>query len=132
MMPKWLKILIGGFVTFIIVFTVGGVIFYHVLKTSLPDYNGEANSTRIKDNITIYRDSMAVPYIVAENDEDAAFALGYVHAQERLFTMDLARRAGAGRLSEIFGRATIPFDKMFLTVGIKRTVEANMKKMSRR
>ena len=45
MMPKWLKILIGGFVTFIVVFTVGGVIFYHVLKTSLPDYNGETYSS---------------------------------------------------------------------------------------
>ena len=130
MMPKWLKILIGALVSFIIVFVVGGVIFYHVLKTSLPDYNGEAASVHIKNNITVYRDSMAVPYIVAENDEDAAFGLGYVHAQERMFTMDIARRAGEGRLSEIFGSATIPFDKMFLTVGIKRTVEANMKKMS--
>ncbi len=129
-MPKWIKILIGIFVSFIIVFVVGGLIFYHALKSSLPEYNGKASFEKIKNTITIYRDSMAVPYISAQSDEDAAFGLGYVHAQERLFTMDIARRAGEGRLSEIFGSQTIPFDEMFLTVGIKRTVKENMKSLS--
>lgn len=124
-MPKWIKVVIGLTVSFIIIFLVGGYFIGKMLKVSLPEYSGELKSSSIKNNIEIYRDSMAVPYIFTESDEDAAFALGYLHAQERLFTMDLIRRAGEGRLSEILGEPTIPFDKMFRTVGIKRNIDNN-------
>lgn len=127
-MPKWLKISIGITVSFIVIIVVGGAIFYHMLRVSLPVYNGEIETNSINGNVIIYRDSMAIPYIVAKNEDDAAFALGYVHAQERLFTMDLIRRAGEGRLSEIFGSSTLPFDEMFRTIGIKRTVDNILKK----
>ncbi len=126
-MPRWLKISIGVAVSLIIILVVGGAIFYHMLKSSLPVYNGNVVSSFVKDDVEIYRDSMAVPYIIAKNEDDAAFALGYVHAQERLFSMDLMRRAGEGRLSEIFGPRTIPFDKMFKTIGIKKTVDDILK-----
>ena len=122
-MPRWLKITIGVILSIIVVFIIGGFFLYKMLSSSLPEYNGEVTSQHISSDIEIYRDSMAIPYIIAKDDEDAAFALGYVHAQERLFTMDLARRAGAGRLSEILGSETIPFDLMFRTVGIKRMAE---------
>lgn len=125
-MPKWIKVLIGLTVSFVIIFLVGGYFIEKMLKASLPSYSGEIKSSSVKQDIEIYRDSMAVPYIFAESDEDAAFALGYLHAQERMFTMDLIRRAGEGRLSEILGEKTIPFDKMFRTVGIKRNIEQNM------
>lgn len=125
-MPKWIKIVIGLTVSFIIIFLVGGYFIEKMLKASLPVYSGELKTAVIKNNIEIYRDSMAVPYIFAESDEDAAFALGYLHAHERMFTMDLIRRAGEGRLSEILGEKTIPFDKMFRTVGIKRNIEKNI------
>ena len=124
-MPKWIKVTIGLTVSFIVIFLVGGYFIERMLKSSLPDYSGEQKTSSIKNNIEIYRDSMAVPYIIADSDEDAAFALGYLHAQERLFTMDLARRAGEGRLSELLGEKTIPFDKMFRTIGIKRKIENN-------
>ena len=102
-----------------------------MLTASLPVYNGVVASQKISSDIEVYRDTMAIPYILASTDEDAAFGLGYVHAQERMFTMDLARRAGAGRLSEILGTETIPFDLMFRTVGIKRMAEMILKKMDR-
>ncbi|MFO7525338.1 MAG: penicillin acylase family protein [Ignavibacteriaceae bacterium] len=124
-MPKWIKVLIGLTVSFIIIFLVGGYFIGQMLKASLPEYSGELKTSSIKNNIDVYRDSLAVPYIFADSDEDAAFALGYLHAQERMFTMDLIRRAGEGRLSEILGEKTIPFDKMFRTVGIKRNIEKN-------
>ena len=101
-----------------------------MLSASLPKYQGEINATNIFHDIQIYRDSLAVPYIIAQNDEDAAFALGYLHAQERLFVMDMARRAGEGRLSEILGEQAIPFDKMFLTVGLKRNSLENLKRLN--
>src|ERR1035437_595162 len=129
-MPRWLKIVIGLFITFVIVITTAGIIFYKMLSSSIPIYNGEIKSDKISSDIRIYRDSLAVPYIYAQNDEDAAFALGYLHAQERLFVMDIARRAGEGRLSEILGQEAIPFDKMFLTVGLKRNSQENLKRLN--
>lgn len=125
-MRKWKKIFIGLSLTFLITFVIAGWIFYNMLSSSLPQYTGEISSSKISSNIEVYRDSFAVPYIIAESDEDVAFALGYLHAQERLFTMDLIRRAGEGRLSEILGEKAIPFDKMFRTVGIKRNISKNL------
>jgi penicillin amidase len=114
-MPRWTKILIGTVSSILILLIVAGFIFYRMLRSSLPEYSGEIKSDKISNEMEIYRDSLAIPYISAANQEDAAFALGFVHAQERMFTMDLARRAAEGRLSEIFGKKTIPFDQMFRT-----------------
>lgn len=122
-MRKWIKILIGIIFTLTILVAASLIIFYNVLKSTLPEYEGETASSFVSSEVQIYRDSMAVPYIFAESDEDAAFALGFVHAQERLFQMDLIRRAGEGRLSEVLGNSTVQFDKMFLTIGIKRISE---------
>lgn len=129
-MPRWLKILIGVSSTIIILFVVGGAIFYKMLRSSLPEYSGEIKSDKISNEIKIYRDSLAIPYIMASNEEDAAFALGFVHAQERMFTMDLARRAAEGRLSEVFGKETVPFDLMFRTIGIKNISENILSKIN--
>lgn len=125
-MRKWKKILIGLSVTFLITFIVAGGIFHKMLSSSLPKYSGEISSSKIINDIEIYLDSFAVPYIMAKSDEDVSFALGYLHAQERLFTMDMIRRAGEGRLAEILGEKAIPFDKMFRTVGIKRNIQKNL------
>jgi len=129
-MQTWLKVTIGIVVSLIIIFVVGGYIFYHTLTASLPAYNGELKAPSLKSEVKIYFDSLAVPYILAENDNDVAFALGYLHAGERMFSMDLIRRAGEGRLSEIFGEETVPFDMMFRTVGIYRTAMMIKNKMN--
>lgn len=129
-MKTWLKITIGITATLLIIFIIGGYIMYRMLSTSLPVYEGELEATGLKENVEVYFDSMAVPYIFAQNDEDAAFTLGFLHAQERMFSMDLIRRAGEGRLSEIFGEETVPFDKMFKTVGIYRTAQMIKNKMN--
>lgn len=126
-MKNWKKILLGLFVTLLVIFIVSGLIFRYMLSKSLPEYSGEISSDRIKETVEIFRDSMAIPYIFSNNDEDAAFALGFVHAQERMFIMDLIRRAGEGRLSEIFGEKTLPFDRMFRTIGIGRTIKHNIR-----
>src|SRR3970040_3023057 len=102
-MRTWLKVTIGIVASLIIIFIVGGYIFYNSLTESLPSYSGELQTPSIKSEIKIYFDSLAVPYIFTDNDEDVAFALGYLHASERMFSMDIMRRAGEGRLSEIFG-----------------------------
>lgn len=125
-MRKWKKILIGLTFSFIITFLIAGGIFYKMLTSSLPQYSGKVTSSKITGDVEVYRDSFAVPYILAKNDEDAAFALGFLHAQERMFTMDIIRRAGEGRLSEVLGIDALPFDNMFRTVGIKRNIQKNL------
>ena len=67
--------------------------------------------------------SFGIPHITAGNDHDLFFAEGYVHAQDRLWQMDVARRAGEGRLSEVFGSSTLKFDKLFRTVGMEQIAE---------
>lgn len=127
-MPNWLKITVGIVATLIIISISAGIIFFGMLKKSLPDYEGIIESEKIKEDIFIYTDSLGIPYITAQNDNDVAFALGYLHAKERLFSMDLYRRAGEGRLSEIFGRRTLKFDELFRTIGIFRTIKSNLNK----
>ncbi|MCK7523221.1 MAG: penicillin acylase family protein [Ignavibacteriales bacterium] len=55
---------------------VSGIIFYNILNSSLPEYEGEITNSEISADVQIYRDSMAIPYIIAKTEEDAAFALG--------------------------------------------------------
>lgn len=129
-MRTWLKVTIGIILSLIIIFIVGGYIFYNSLTESLPNYEGELKAPSLKSEVKIYFDSLAVPYIFAENNEDVAFTLGYLHASERMFSMDIIRRAGEGRLSEIFGVETLPFDKMFRTVGLSRTAKMIKEKMN--
>ena len=129
-MRRWLKISIGITVSLIILLTVGGFIFYKILTATLPEYSGKLKYSGISHQIKIYRDSTAVPYIIAKDDKDAAFALGFVHAQERLFTMDMVRRAGEGRLSEILGPKALPFDEMFRTIGVGRIAKDLYKQLS--
>lgn len=123
-MPSWLRNFIGISALILVFLLIAGIIGYRSLISSVPEENGEFSSVSISDNITIYFDSLAIPYIQTSTESDAAFALGFLHARERLFQMDLARRAGEGKLSEIFGSATIPFDKLFLTVGMKRIADS--------
>jgi len=129
-MKNWKKNLIGILASILIIIIVFFVISYLILRKPLPQYDGQVKTIGLSAEVKIYRDSSAIPMIIAGGDEDLAFALGYVHAQERLFQMDLARRAGEGRLSEVFGSRTIPFDKMFRTLGIYKVVESSIPKLN--
>ena len=83
------------------IFLILGVSIYIFIQHSKTDYNFEIFSSVIINDVRIVFDEMAVPHIYAESETDAMFALGYVHASERLWQMDLLRRAGGGELSEL-------------------------------
>lgn len=106
----------------------GGVLW---LRSSLPVTDGRVTLAGPTAQIRITRDRNGVPTIHAANDRDAAFALGYLHAQERLFQMDMMRRAGAGRLAEIIGPAALPFDRMMRTLGIYGAAERELGGLSK-
>jgi penicillin amidase len=69
--------------------------------------------------VTVEEDLWGIPHIRARSDADATFALGLLHAEERLWQMDINRRAGMGRLSEFFGARTLPTDRFLRTVGFE-------------
>ncbi len=81
------------------------------LRASLPRLNGQLNITDLNAPVTISRDALGVASISGASRRDVYFALGFVHAQERYFEMDLMRRAAAGELSELVGAAALPMDR---------------------
>src|SRR5262249_57646374 len=78
---------------------------------SLPQLDGEWVLAGLQSAVRIERDERGAPTIRGANRLDVARALGFVHAQDRFFQMDLLRRSAAGELSELFGRATLPADR---------------------
>ena len=96
---------------------------YLWLRSSLPQEEGRLVLPGLVAEARISRDGHGIPTITAASDRDAAFALGFVHAQDRLFQMDTMRRYGAGRLSEWFGAATLRADRFTRTLGIYRAAE---------
>lgn len=70
--------------------------------------------------VEIIHDRNSIPHIIATTDGDAYRALGFIHARDRLFQMDFMRRLGAGRLSEVVGKATVPLDRTMRTLGLHR------------
>ncbi len=84
----------------LLLFIAGIWIYFNSLK---PDYSGEIKLENIENETTAFFDDYGIPHIYAENQQDALTTLGYVHAQDRLWQMELMRRIAPGRLSEIFG-----------------------------
>lgn len=88
-----------------------------------PQYSGEVEMASLIEDAEVFYDEYGIPHIYAQNASDAYFSLGYVHAQDRLFQMDLLRRVGSGRLSEFFGETTLGVDRLFRTLGIAESAK---------
>ncbi|HWA48082.1 MAG TPA: penicillin acylase family protein, partial [Dongiaceae bacterium] len=103
---------------------VGGATW--LLLGSLPTANGEIalKSPGLSQRVTIGRDAAGIVTITAASDSDGYFALGFVHAQDRLFQMEMMRRLGAGRLSEIVGELGLRSDKVMRTLGLAQQAAA--------
>ncbi len=97
---------------------------YFYLRTSLPQMSGSLLTPGLTQVVEIVRDANAIPHIFAKNTFDAYFALGYVHAQDRLWQLEMNRRVAAGRLAEVFGPAVVDQDKFMRVLGLRRTAEA--------
>jgi penicillin amidase len=76
--------------------------------------------------VEVFRDRWGVPHIYAGSVRDAMFAQGYVHAQDRLWHMELARRAASGSLAEVFGPVALDADRLLRRVGLRRAAEAEL------
>jgi penicillin amidase len=99
--------------TAVVVLVVGALgLVYYFASRSLPDYSGTYEVAGIAAPVEIVRDNADVPHIFGQSDEDVFFALGYTHAQDRLWQMTMLRRTVQGRLSELFGARTVKIDSL--------------------
>lgn len=102
----------------LIIVVIFGIASLFIINHLKPDYEGAREITTLKEEVNVYYDTYGIPHIYAENEADAFRTLGYVHAQDRLWQMELLRRVAKGRLSEVFGKDLIDTDKFFLSLGI--------------
>ncbi len=118
MMKILKKALIALLILLGIVLIVGILYLRQISRKGLPNYNAEVKLEGMRSEVTVYRDAYAVPHIYADNEQDLYRATGYVMAQDRLWQMDLFRRATTGRLSEIFGPDLVETDLLMRALRI--------------
>ncbi|TXT35361.1 MAG: penicillin amidase [Comamonadaceae bacterium] len=122
------KILIGLLLGVLLAATVG--LFWYI-STKQPQRSGELTLTHLNAPVTVRYDEYGIPHIRAENEPDLYRALGYVHAQDRLFQMEMVRRLAQGELAEILGPKLIKVDRLFRTLGLRANAQQKVAAMDR-
>jgi len=112
---RWSWRIFTGLSVLFIVFL--GLSYYLAIR-SIPDYNSRYVVLGVKKELEILRDQSNIPHIMATNNNDAFFGLGFSHAQDRLWQLTILRRTAQGRLSEIFGIKTLESDILLRELGI--------------
>ncbi|RGP35996.1 penicillin acylase family protein [Pseudotabrizicola alkalilacus] len=106
---RWLLRLLTGLVALGLLCLIG---VYYFLERSIPDYTESFSIAGVSAPVEILRNNDNVPHIFGATDPDVYFALGFAHAQDRLWQMTMLRRTAQGRLSEVFGRRTLKVDEL--------------------
>jgi penicillin amidase len=106
---RWLIRIVTGVIALCL---IAGLLAYYILSRSLVDYDEDFTVAGISAPVEIVRNNDNVPHIFGRTDEDVFFALGFAHAQDRLWQMTMLRRTAQGRLSEIFGQSTVKVDEL--------------------
>lgn len=124
---KILKRILTILLALIVVALAGGMIFLSSLKTrAVPDYNKDMDLENLSDKVTVFRDSLGVPHIYAQNEMDLYLTVGFVMAQDRLWQMDLLRRITTGRLAEVLDPGLVDADQLFRALQFSRKSELVM------
>ena len=109
---------------------VGGAAVYSLLRRSVPCSKGSVRLKGLDSAVEVIRDRWGLPHIYAGSLRDAIFAQGYVHAQDRLWHIELARRAASGSLAEVFGSVALDADRLLRRVGLRRAAEAEVEQLA--
>src|SRR3984885_8876086 len=121
---KWAASL--AFSLLVLATLAGAYLFYR----AMPAYSGAERLPGLSSDARVWRDAHGVPHIFAGSMDDAARALGYLHASERMFQMEILRRVGQGRMAEIRGPDLLPVDKFIRTMGFYREAETSISALS--
>ena len=124
---RLLKALTKIVVTLVVVAAAAG---FYLFYRAMPAYSGRAVLPGLAAETRVWRDAYGVPHIFAASMDDAAHALGYVHASERLLQMERQRRAGQGRIAEIFGPDLVGVDRLMRTLDFYRLAESSFAALS--
>ena len=120
------KLIKRSLVALLLLLVAGAFAIWWLMRGSLPSLDGELALPGLSAPVSIQRDALGVVTVDAANEADAMRALGYVHAQERYFEMDLLRRASSGELSALFGPAAIDTDKQRRVHRMRARVSAHL------
>jgi penicillin amidase len=112
-----------GSAVFVGLLLVGAGFGWWWIHRSIPPLDGRIPLAGLLRPVEVRFDRYAVPHVFAGSDQDAWRALGYLQARDRLWQMELYRRAASGRLSELLGEATVVIDQRFLTLGLRLAAE---------
>ncbi|HJU39228.1 MAG TPA: penicillin acylase family protein, partial [Tahibacter sp.] len=119
------------FVALVVLPALAGLIWLRAsLHASLPTPDSLLLTQGLSAPVRIERDAHGVPHITAASDADAYFAVGYAHAQDRLWQLELQRRIAYGRMSEVFGKASIDTDVWFRTIGLYESAKSSLAALS--
>ncbi len=116
-------------VGFALVFVATLATVYLVYR-AMPLYSGTERLPTLSSEARVWRNAYGVPHIFASSMDDAARALGFLQASERMFQMEITRRVGQGRMAEIRGADLLPVDKFIRTVGFYREAETSFSALS--
>ena len=122
-MVRWLTRI--GLLALALALLLAGLAWW-LLRGSLPTLDGELALAGLSAPVSVQRDALGVVTIDARSEADALRALGYVHAQERYFEMDLLRRTSAGELAELFGEVALDLDRRHRVHRMRARVEADL------
>ena len=102
----------------------------YLFYRAMPVYSGTERLPGLSSEVRVWRDAYGVPHIFASSMDDAARALGFLHASERMFQMEVMRRVGQGRMAEVRGADLLPVDKFIRTVAFYREAESSFSALS--
>ncbi len=105
-----------------------GVLAWLYLDT--PPLSGEISAEELSAEVNILFDGDAIPHVFADSWQDAHFALGYLHARDRLWQMEMQRRVGQGRVSEVLGKGALDLDRFMRTLGLYQAAESDVDTLS--
>ena len=108
---KTLKVILLSILSLLIILIIAGFLIVNSISNGAkPKYEGELDLHELQNEVKVIRDERGMPHVYAENEHDLYMAVGFIMAQERLWQMDLIRRATMGTLSEIFGEEYVQTD----------------------
>ena len=113
----------------VIVFATVGLVATITIR-SLPQTTGTLQVSGLEAPVTVVRDTAGIAHITADSTHDLFLAQGYVHAQERLWQMEVWRHISAGRLSELFGKSTLDDDRFIRTLGWRQSAQRDLDALS--
>ncbi|GAA6207413.1 penicillin acylase family protein [Cognatishimia sp. WU-CL00825] len=126
---KWLLRLTSGL---LVLGAFVAALIYYFASRSLPEYDKTLQTGFVSAPVEIVRNNANVPHIFGEKDQDVFFGLGYAHAQDRLWQMVTLRRTAQGRLSEVFGTATVDVDRLIRRLDIYALSVSSVESLSPR